>query len=415
MSPQTIALFPSGPWPNHPLEYPKERELNREALLDVAPDREDLLMSNKSVHELRQMLKIRIEPGCVSHWLYRNRKRMNASLRDGNSRISTLLGDASIQKELTSSRILRRDGASSKNLRRVLSTSSISPLSAAMDARLCRTFGDSDIDIWGCVVLSNDEKLISPRPLGPTHILIIHSITGTARPCKPITAPGRRPLRRRTSSVLSNVVELPINDLLFALNVPNIDYSISTLPPRLHKELPRVLMYVPHLDTFPELVVYLHTQNQAELFRSLVPEWIRDLLHPLPEFGIGGAMSAGITRSAAKTPRQLFGILIPGSTLHSNVGTMNPDTYPGIFEYKRTVKAVAQEIAEAAQAAVFKENDDADPILRTVARLNALKDNLEHIGYFGNMLWSELDVYRDVLVRSVSCQARLRAAVDLEE
>ena len=49
------------------------------------------------------------------------------------------------------------------------------------------------------------------------------------------------------------------------------------------QELPHVLLDpVSHLETFPELVaVNLHTQNQPECFSRLVPEWIRDALHPL--------------------------------------------------------------------------------------------------------------------------------------
>lgn len=36
-----------------------ERDINREKLLDISPDREDLLRSDKTVEELRQALKIK--------------------------------------------------------------------------------------------------------------------------------------------------------------------------------------------------------------------------------------------------------------------------------------------------------------------------------------------------------------------
>ncbi|KAF8064895.1 hypothetical protein FPV67DRAFT_1389167, partial [Lyophyllum atratum] len=410
-APQVITLLPSGPWPNRPHVYPREKEIDRYLLLDVAPDREALFMSEKGVEELRQVLKIRV--GSVAgHWLYRRRKRVNASLRDGNARISTLMrGGPPTSNEVSHSK------KEVHVLRRVLSTSSVSAFSnpmMALDSRSLRaqSYGDQDIDIWGTVTLSSAEKLISPRPLGPTHILIIHCNPGPSCIYQPVTGGGRRPLRRKLSSPLSRIVELPINDLLFVLNIPNLSPTLPILPPRLHKELPRVLMYVPHLETFPELVVYLHTHNQAELFRSLVPEWIRDLMHPPPDLtppigGRGTTLSLSDSRNIAKVPLQLFGMLLPGGG--SDPGVENPDpTYHDVstatFEYRRTAKSVAEEIAEAAEIHAFSESDDpdTDPILHTVALLNALRDNLEYIGYFGHGLWHELDVYRDVLVRAIS-------------
>jgi hypothetical protein len=40
--------------------YPAEREVDRYALLDIAPDRESLLISDQTIEEVRQALKIRI-------------------------------------------------------------------------------------------------------------------------------------------------------------------------------------------------------------------------------------------------------------------------------------------------------------------------------------------------------------------
>lgn len=414
-APQIITLLPSGPWPNHLHAYPREREINREMLLDVAPDREALLMSSKGVDELRHILKIRVSP-VASHWLYRRRKRVNATLRDGNTRISTLIRGGSTTTAETN--------PSKKEihvLRRVLSTSSVSAFSnqmMGMDSRFLRPspYGDQDIDVWGTVTLSTAEKLISPRPLGPTHVLIIHSNPGPSRVFQPVTGGGRRTLRRKLSSPLSNVVELPINDLLFVLNVPNLVPTTPILPPRLHKELPRVLMYVPHLETFPELVVYLHTLNQAELFRSLVPEWIRDIIHPLSD--LTPSMVQSDSKNITKMPLQLLGMLMQGSGSNSSVeslGSMYYDATSGTLKYKRTAKSVAEEIADAAQASEDVTGCDRDAILRTVAVLDALRDNLEYIGYFAKTLWNELDVYRDVLIRAVSSQAKIRGDGDFEE
>jgi hypothetical protein len=41
-------------------EYPPERGIDRGILLDVAPDREALLMGNKAIEEIRQTLKLRV-------------------------------------------------------------------------------------------------------------------------------------------------------------------------------------------------------------------------------------------------------------------------------------------------------------------------------------------------------------------
>lgn len=45
---------------DQPYDYPPERDIGRDILLDVAPDREALLMGNKSIEEIRQTLKLRI-------------------------------------------------------------------------------------------------------------------------------------------------------------------------------------------------------------------------------------------------------------------------------------------------------------------------------------------------------------------
>ena len=166
-------------------------------------------------------------------------------------------------------------------IRRVLSTSSIytfsGPTLTSIEDRLnsAGTNGSTTIPIGPR--LSTPEKLISPRPPGLTHILIVY-VTMPSRPIVPPVDPQGTLSRCKKNAVTyyPEVIELPINDLIFILNVPNLAPSKAAdtplLPRRLQKELPRVLMYVPHLDTFPELVIYLHTKNQAELFRKIIPE-----------------------------------------------------------------------------------------------------------------------------------------------
>ncbi|KAG5726390.1 hypothetical protein E4T56_gene9329 [Termitomyces sp. T112] len=414
-SPHTLTLVPNLPWsPNNLHIRPKEREINREVLLAVAPDREALLISNKSITELRQILKIHIG-GTESHWLYRIRKRTNASLKDSNIRVSTFVhGPPANGSQETRS--------SSKNeihiLRRVLSASELPPFTQPKrtDRRFFSPY-DYSVDVWDTIRLSTADKLISPRPLGPTHILIVHSEPEPSRILQSVTRSRRKPVRRMKSSPLSNVVEIPVNDLLFVLNAPNLSSTTPTLPPRLQKELPRVVMYVPHTETFPELVVYLHTQNQAELFRKLIPEWIRDIMHPLPaipDTSTNSALSSNDMKTIARTPLQLLGLFIPVSTLGHGTETLAVAQYDSRprSKYRRTVKSVAEEITKAALTSC--DEQEVDPILFSVAQLNALKDNLEYLGYFEEDLWHELDVYREVLIRAVSCRAKIQGIAELE-
>jgi hypothetical protein len=64
----TLSLLPSRAPPSHHHGHLTERDINRIALLDIAPDREALLMSNKSIEEIRQTLKIRT--GSVNGYVF---------------------------------------------------------------------------------------------------------------------------------------------------------------------------------------------------------------------------------------------------------------------------------------------------------------------------------------------------------
>ncbi|KIJ98589.1 hypothetical protein K443DRAFT_680612 [Laccaria amethystina LaAM-08-1] len=75
-----------------------------------------------------------------------------------------------------------------------------------------------------------------------------------SRPIVPLLdSQGILPRRKKNTVTYPEVIELPINDLIFILNAPNLAHSKAAdtplLPRRLQKELPRVLMYIPHLDT----------------------------------------------------------------------------------------------------------------------------------------------------------------------
>lgn len=58
-----LTLSPSYPAPlGHRYSHPAERRIDRSTVLDVAPDRESLILGNHSIEELRQILKIRVGP-----------------------------------------------------------------------------------------------------------------------------------------------------------------------------------------------------------------------------------------------------------------------------------------------------------------------------------------------------------------
>lgn len=439
----TLSMLPSTASPCR-----AERDINRSALLDIAPDREMLLTSTKSIEEIRHSLKIRT--GSVNgqvdlhisrqhanlisilhrHWLYRTQNHLDVKVSNATTRTSTFIKNNETPDE--------NAGVPIRNVhivrRRVLSASSIyTPTMSSITNRLMAP-GNDVLDIWGTPDLSTPDKLISPRPLGATHLLVVYA----SQPSTLITKPmdKKATLTRReanTTMVYPQLLEIPINDLLFILNVPNLAASAPDrtptsspiLPRRLHKELPRVLMHVPHLDTFPELMVYIHTKNQAELFRRLIPEWVRDLMHPLPS--VAAMMSANSNipimsdgRNALKrgvNHIQLLGRLVSASSssssLDSLVSTSSPrsSTSSGSSEPERTIDLIAREVAEASYTppAAFTafSSAGADPLVRATASLNALRDNLEYLGYYGKSIWNELDVCREILIRAVSCKARV--------
>ncbi|CAA7263298.1 unnamed protein product [Cyclocybe aegerita] len=281
-----------------------------------------------------------------------------------------------------------------------------------------RSQNQINLEIWGGLRLTTKEKLVSPRPLDATHILVIHP----AQSLRHDRVGHQETIRRvRRNPTFSEVVELPVNDLLFLLNVPNLmaprgESFASILPRRLHKELPRVLMEVPHLVTFPELVGYLHTKNQAALFRNFIPEWMRDIMHPLPPVpGVVpstscGSFGSGSCTGEGRRVRKLLGRLVgrtsssstlslnsPGSSVNSSL--LSAEEPPSHSE--RSLASIAVEIAEAA----WDFNEEEPGFLDRVAGLlDALRDNLNHIGYFAKSLWDELEICREVVRKAISHQ-----------
>ncbi|KAF8802052.1 hypothetical protein BYT27DRAFT_7173641 [Phlegmacium glaucopus] len=369
---------------DRPYDYPLERQINREILLDVSPDREALLMGNKTIEQIRQTLKLR-NASSDGHWLYRTQTRRQVKLTETTTRLSVVermgpdVADENTDNESNLHVIRRVSSASALHQPRNPPMNSIAntldPVRPLVDA----------VDLW-TTPLSTKDKLISPRPLEATHILLLYADV--------------RRHEHKSSLIYPEVVELPINDLLFVLNVPNLDHESchGFKPRRLHKEMPRILMHVPHLQTFPELVVYLHTKNQPALFRKLIPEWMRDLMHPLPHMPSPSVSSTPIVGNVATPrpvsafhPRRLLAMLIRAC------GSISSSNKP-----QRSISTIAADISQTAS-----EVPDEEAILHTAILLNALRDNLCHIGYFDKDLWHELDLSREILRRAISHQAKV--------
>ncbi|TFK32389.1 hypothetical protein BDQ12DRAFT_739386 [Crucibulum laeve] len=410
----TVYLVPTGPIPDQSYFLPTEREINRTTLLDVALDREELLTSDRSIEELRQLLKLHVVSP-EGHWLYRAQKRSQVQLRGATARASVFdLKEPMASQEYFAHVPVKR--------RRVLSSSLVEPSTelSGIESRLASLDDASVENKWDEIMLSTAEQLISPRPLAPTHILVAYTITPTV-----VVSPLSRldqNTTRRPRPTFPEIVELPINDLSLILNAPNLASSTiegngiggPVLPHRLHKKLPRVLIQVPHLETFPEAIIYLHTKNQAELFRKLIPEWMRDIMHPLPAPQVntvaqGNSNQAnGISLAMdGKKVMKLLGMLVPGST-PCYVETTDCRYTSGAYE-GRTVNTIAEEIAEAEYLSsdTIKFGSATDPLINTAAMLEALRDNMFHLGYFAKELWDELDTCRDILLRAVTYKARI--------
>lgn len=229
------------------------------------------------------------------------------------------------------------------------------------------------------------EIFVSPRPLYATHLLKVSPRNNDAA-----------------------FVTIPINDLLFTLNVPNLGVTWSTsafpsggLPRRLDDNPQCISMQVPHLETFPELVRYIHSKDQDHFFRELIPQWMTSLIYPLPE-----CPKAIEQVSALPCKNKIFKIfrkIIPCLNIERNFDLEpSPTLTP-----KRTVESVAIEITRT--LATMRDYGMDDVLLITIRKLQALRDNLSYIGYVSDgQLWAEMDITCDIVVRALSLISQVR-------
>lgn len=176
---------------------------------------------------------------------------------------------------------------------------------------------------------------------------------------------------------------------------------------------------VPHLRTFAEIVVYLHTKNQAALFRALIPEWARDIVHPLPPApDFSPNVSLGDIEEGECVPSSLY---CAGSarSLGGNVGRLfksrvfggskrpKCDIPPLLVSQENMARSVHTIGVEMAEAAGRQPAEDDDALSAIAETLDALSDNLSYLGYFNKALWNESNVYRAIVMYAISYRARI--------
>ncbi|KAK0194694.1 hypothetical protein F5146DRAFT_1037142 [Armillaria mellea] len=386
-APSTLAFlkFIPGSVPLASEDLPLERPINRTRLADTAPDREDTLKSHATtIEQLRQSLRLR-SMAPHTRWLYQFISCDGAGAVNDSEpvvRTSTWLEASSPKKGEDNT-----EGGVKSNSRPATSGSeSSAQVTIAWPTAERAPVEDANNDVlkaWAQKPNTSTSLLISPRPLGPTHILVVF-------PLQDLPAAGSQ------ISVPAQALELPINDLLFVLNAPNLASS-PKLPSRLHQELPRVGIRVPDVETFRHLVIYLHTRNLGQLMRDIIPDWIRDLVYPLTALP---AFAMAMSDSKEKRKCRIRGILNDVGLTCCNKG-VDFDLQEKQYYPKNFADTVAQELAEAS-----RENHHSD-LIKYTATLDALRANLGLIGYYEQSLWSELDLYYDILIRAISLEAKI--------
>ncbi|KAF9025791.1 hypothetical protein BDZ89DRAFT_1068035 [Hymenopellis radicata] len=278
----------------------REREIDRSVLVNIAPDP---LLSDISIDELRCQLRVR-SASPQATWLKQYTRDQDTKLPRGNIHTSVLLGKPSDENSPdTPAELAAR--------RRVLSASSGPP--------------STMLNISNRIFVPDfNRNLISPRPLGPTHVLVVVQQDETSQ-----------------RAVYSQTLQVAINDLLFTLNAPNL---VSSVPPRMLQELTRVGIKVPHLESFRALVVFLHTQNQAALMRAVIPEWTCDITHVL---NISPPQEVAPQATPEQRRIRILGILSLAAVSPASVDSCSPTDSAGSNEAQ--LDTVAREVAETAQ------------------------------------------------------------------
>lgn len=389
-APSTLAFLKfihgSVPLASETLPLRAERPISRTRLAFTAPDREDTLKSYATtIEELRQSLKLS-STAPQTRWLYHFITCDGAGAINNFEpvvRTSTWLDASSQNKDMD-----KTEGGAKANSRPGTSSSEnsgqVTIAWPTAERPLVKNTGNDVLKAWAQKPSNTSTSLlISPRPLGPTHILVVLPLQD------PSTVGSQIPDR-------SQALEFPINDLLFVMNAPNLALT-PKLPSRLHQELPRVGIRVPDVKTFRPLVIYLHTRNLGQLMRAILPDWIRDLVYPLTALP---AFAMAVSDSKERRKCRIRGILNDVG-LTCCIKGPDFDLQENQSRPKNFADTVAQELAEASH-----ENNQSD-LTQYTAAVDALRANLTLIGYYEQSLWSELDLYHHILIRAISLEAKV--------
>ncbi|EIW79755.1 hypothetical protein CONPUDRAFT_166468 [Coniophora puteana RWD-64-598 SS2] len=432
---EDISVYRAVPCYDGPL--PPERTIDMQAICDLDPDHKRLFTSSNNIEEIRLALKLRTARRQYDSWLYKSKRCNHAQLESAevpreiwlyhgeplkviNEASSSVVTPAETSSVITTSTSTPRPlefGVSNpqrlKRHRRSPSTVAsrfpgieqlLFPTSKnPRDLSHCNT-SDAQSPVFTSQSSthslpleapfnpSTSETTTSRRPIGPTHILVLF-VAGSH---------DSRPALLQ-----------PINDTLFALHVPNLT-DLSVLPKYRPDTLPFVFMRVCKLDGWHDLLVWIHTRNQAKLMRSVLPEWIRDLLHPLPRDAV---VDDGCTKRRKRKRAILDAATgsLPKLNIPQSVLKLSGTCSRRILRKKlihvnpsgsvRTVDTIAREISELDEM----HEGSTSSLINTMKRLNTLKDNLEEIGYYGRELWVEVGTAWGILLKALTYQAEMKS------
>lgn len=260
----------------------------------------------------------------------------------------------------------------------------------------------SDFQTWPRRTFSTGHQLVSPQPLGPTHLLIIPDS---------IVQPNKKRV----------CLECPVNGLILLINCPNIA-NPAALTHHTPGDLARVLINVPHAKPFAHLVAYFHTRDQVALFKQLLPGWLWELLRQL-SFGsspVSGPASPDSHRSffppltRTKTrpkhgDHDEIGLGVRKrswlSSLSSNSGDDAKAIALGSRGSSSTSLSLPGPTIPKAIADASSSNRDLD-LMQSVVCLQELQDNLRAIGLYSADLWAEMELTEVAIIRAINLRAK---------
>ncbi|KAF7972131.1 hypothetical protein HWV62_18858 [Athelia sp. TMB] len=215
-------------------------------------------------------------------------------------------------------------------------------------------------------------ELVSPRPLRPTHLLLL---ADAAAP----------PNKQRAC------LACPANALVLLAHCPNIAHPAAFAPSHTGEGegLVRVALRVPHARLFAHLVAFFHTRDQPALFRALLPAWAWALLHP---------HAFAPSPTTATTPRS--------PTSPASAKFQYPPT-PKQHDKRSAPTADTDALAQALAAA---DPGGTGGLVPAAARLHALRDTLDAVGLHAPPLAGALDAATALLIRAINLRAQASGA-----